>query len=208
VSDTATETQTASEQQEEQTHELPPPSERFLNRELSWLDFNDRVVELAEDDEVPLLERVKFLAIYHTNLDEFFMVRVAGLHDQVDAGVDEAGGDGLDPSTAIDEIQRRVQERADRNASLWEERLKPELAEHGLKIVQCDECEAPELERDDRRRPPVAQAERLDRDQNCSGEQGDRQEQVRHDHRPAEVARHGKVAERRLREGAEQDSER
>jgi len=150
VSDTATETQTASEQQEEQTRELPPPSERFLNRELSWLDFNDRVVELAEDDEVPLLERVKFLAIYHTNLDEFFMVRVAGLHDQVDAGVDEAGGDGLDPSTAIDEIQRRVQERADRNASLWEERLKPALAEHGIRIVQCEECEDAELETIDR----------------------------------------------------------
>jgi len=152
VSDTATETHTPIEEQDadQQAVELPPPGERFLNRELSWLDFNDRVVELADDQDVPLLERVKFLAIYHTNLDEFFMVRVAGLHDQVDAGVDEAGADGLDPSTAIDQIHERVQEQADRSASLWEERLKPALAEHGIRIVQCDECESPELETIDR----------------------------------------------------------
>jgi polyphosphate kinase len=152
VSDTATETHTPTEEQDadQQAVELPPPGERFLNRELSWLDFNDRVVELADDEDVPLLERVKFLAIYHTNLDEFFMVRVAGLHDQVDAGVDEAGADGLDPSTAIDQIHERVQEQADRSASLWEERLKPALAEHSIRIVQCDECEAPELEKIDR----------------------------------------------------------
>jgi polyphosphate kinase len=152
VSDTATETHTPTEEQDadQQAVELPPPGERFLNRELSWLDFNDRVVELADDEDVPLLERVKFLAIYHTNLDEFFMVRVAGLHDQVDAGVDEAGADGLDPSTAIDQIHERVQEQADRSASLWEERLKPALAEHSIRIVQCDECEGPELEKIDR----------------------------------------------------------
>jgi len=150
VVSTSTETETPAEVTEEHAPELPPPSERFLNRELSWLDFNDRVVELADDEQVPLLERVKFLAIYHTNLDEFFMVRVAGLHDQVDAGLDQGSSDELNPSTAIDEIQRRVQERMDRNASLWEERLKPELAEHGIKIVQCEECEAAELETIDR----------------------------------------------------------
>ena len=59
----------------------------YINRELSWLDFNDRVLQLAEDDEVPLLERVKFCAIYTTNLDEYYMVRVAGLRDQIEAGV-------------------------------------------------------------------------------------------------------------------------
>ncbi len=150
MSDTATETDTPTQEAAEQVVELPPASERFLNRELSWLDFNERVVELADDPEVPLLERVKFLAIYHSNLDEFFMVRVAGLHDQVDAGMDEGGADGLNPSAAIDEIQRRTQERADRNASLWEENLKPALAEHGIRIVQCEECEAAELETIDR----------------------------------------------------------
>src|SRR5215472_3347090 len=60
----------------------------YINRELSWLDFNDRVLQLAEDERSPLLERVKFCAIYTTNLDEYYMVRVAALQDQVDAGVD------------------------------------------------------------------------------------------------------------------------
>ena len=69
----------------------------FLNRELSWLDFNDRVLQLAEDESLPLMERVKFLAIFVTNLDEFFMVRVAGVHDQVDARIDARGPDGLSP---------------------------------------------------------------------------------------------------------------
>ena len=70
----------------------------YVNRELSWLDFNERVLELAEDPETPLMEQVKFLAIYSSNLDEFTMVRVAGLHDQVDAGIDARKADGLSPS--------------------------------------------------------------------------------------------------------------
>ena len=73
-------------------------SELYWNRELSWLQFNERVLELAEDERIPLLERVKFLAIYASNLDEFYMVRVAGLHDQVDAGIDDRKADGLSPS--------------------------------------------------------------------------------------------------------------
>ena len=125
--------------------ELPPPHERFINRELSWLDFNDRVAELAEDGNVPLLERIKFLAIYHTNLDEFFMVRVAGLHDQVDAGLDESGADGLNPSAAIDQIRDRVQERANHSAKLWGDQLEPELAENGIRIVDCVDCQEAEL---------------------------------------------------------------
>ncbi len=71
--------------------------ELYVNRELSWLDFNDRVLQLAEDESLPLLERVKFLAIFVTNLDEFFMVRVAGVHDQVEARIDARGPDGLSP---------------------------------------------------------------------------------------------------------------
>ena len=150
--DTATETDTAAatERESGDLPELPPASERFLNRELSWLDFNDRVVQLAHDEHVPLLERVKFLAIYHSNLDEFFMVRVAGLHDQVDAGVDEAGADGLNPSAAIDEIHRRVQERSESNGRLWEDELKPELADHGIRIIECEECQEEELQQVDK----------------------------------------------------------
>ena len=94
---------------------------------------------------MPLLERAKFLAIYNSNLDEFFMVRVAGLHDQVEARIDEAGADGLSPSDAIDEVTRRVTERTERNAKLWEHELKPALAEQGIRIVQCEECNDEEL---------------------------------------------------------------
>ena len=78
-----------------------------MNRELSWLDFNERVLELAEDERTPLLERVKFLAIYASNLDEFFMVRVAGLHDQVDAGIDARRADGLSPRETIERSHER-----------------------------------------------------------------------------------------------------
>ena len=84
--------------------DLEDPS-LYFNRELSWLDFNERVLELAEDSAVPLLERVKFCAIYASNLDEFFMVRVAGLFDQVEAGIDARGADGLAPGEQIDAIQ-------------------------------------------------------------------------------------------------------
>ena len=80
----------------------------FFNRELSWLDFNQRVLELAEDDTVPLLERVKFCAIYESNLDEFFMVRVAGLMAQVDAGILEFGPDRLSPAAQLIAIRREV----------------------------------------------------------------------------------------------------
>src|SRR4051812_18100142 len=76
----------------------------YQNRELSWIDFNERVLELAEDERTPLLERVKFLAIYTSNLDEFLMVRVAGLHDQVDAGIDARGPDGLAPAETIERV--------------------------------------------------------------------------------------------------------
>ena len=70
----------------------------YFNRELSWLQFNSRVLELAEDPGTPLLERVKFCAIASSNLDEFFMVRVAGLHDQIDAGIETPLQDGRTPS--------------------------------------------------------------------------------------------------------------
>src|ERR1700735_1296688 len=74
----------------------------------SWLDFNDRVLQLAEDESMPLMERVKFLAIFTTNLDEFFMVRVAGVHDQVDARSDARGPDGLAPTEVLQALAERV----------------------------------------------------------------------------------------------------
>src|SRR5215211_4590318 len=83
-------------------------SSLYFNRELSWLDFNDRVLQLAEDPSVPLLERVKFCAIWESNLDEFFMVRVANLHDQVEAGRDARGADGMSAPEQIGAIHDRV----------------------------------------------------------------------------------------------------
>ena len=80
----------------------------YFNRELSWLEFNQRVLELAEDADIPLLERLKFVAITANNLDEFFMVRVAGLHDQVDAGIATPLQDGRTPSETLIAIRGRV----------------------------------------------------------------------------------------------------
>jgi polyphosphate kinase len=125
-------------------------TELYSNRELSWLQFNERVLELAEDDRIPLLERVKFLAIYASNLDEFVMVRVAGLHDQVDAGIDARGPDGLSPLETIEQIADRTRELGRRHSRQWEETLRPALAEHGIRVVDCSMCDEPELETIDR----------------------------------------------------------
>jgi polyphosphate kinase len=124
--------------------------ELYTNRELSWMQFNERVLELAEDEATPLLERVKFLAIYANNLDEFFMVRVAGLHDQVDAGIDARGPDGLSPSDTIDRIAERTRELGHRHSRQWEDHVRPALAEHGIRVIDCEECDSPELEKIDR----------------------------------------------------------
>jgi polyphosphate kinase len=123
--------------------ELSDPS-LFANRELSWLDFNDRVLQLAEGAELPLLERVKFLAIFVTNLDEFFMIRVAGVHDQVDARIDARGPDGLSPVEALEEIARRVAEQDHRHSSCFRETVAPALAENGIRIVSCADADAPQ----------------------------------------------------------------
>jgi polyphosphate kinase len=118
-------------------------SSLYVNRELSWLDFNDRVLQLAEDESLPLIERLKFLAIFVTNLDEFFMIRVAGVHDQVDARVDARGPDGLVPSEVLERIAARVREQDRRHAREFAERVSPALAEHGIRVVSCEESGAP-----------------------------------------------------------------
>jgi polyphosphate kinase len=115
----------------------------YLNRELSWLDFNDRVLQLAEDESLPLMERVKFLAIFVTNLDEFFMIRVAGVHDQVEARIDARGPDGLSPSAMLEAIARKVTEQDRRHARQFSDVVRPALAEHGIRIVPYDEAGAP-----------------------------------------------------------------
>jgi polyphosphate kinase len=130
--------------------ELDSP-ELYSNRELSWLQFNERVLELTEDTSLPLLERVKFLAIYASNLDEFYMVRVAGLHDQVDAGIDARGPDGLSPGETIVRIAERARELGERHSRQWERAIGPELKEHGIRVIDCAGCDGEELEAIDRR---------------------------------------------------------
>jgi polyphosphate kinase len=127
--------------------EAPPleSPELFTNRELSWLQFNERVLELAEDERTPLLERVKFCAIYASNLDEFFMVRVAGLHDQVEAGIDARSADGLAPNETIERIGERNRELGARHSHAWDEVLSPALAEHDIRVVDCDRCSGDDL---------------------------------------------------------------
>jgi len=109
--------------------------ERFLSRELSWIAFNERVLELASEPGIPLLERAKFCAITSTNLDEFFQVRVAGLKDQIVAGIDRASMDGRTPTqqlTAIGELIPPLVERLD---AAFLDRLVPELRAKGIDIV-------------------------------------------------------------------------
>jgi polyphosphate kinase len=118
----------------------------YNNRELSWLEFNTRVLELAEQDDMPLMERLKFLAIFTSNLDEFFTIRVAGLHDQVDAGLHDPGPDGRTPSQVIDELRERILELNERQTRCSQDEVRPGLAEHGIRIVGMDEVGPDERE--------------------------------------------------------------
>jgi polyphosphate kinase len=112
----------------------------YFNRELSWLEFNRRVLELAEDEDAPLLERLRFCAIYASNLDEFYMVRVAGLFDQLDAGIDARGPDGLRPAEQIDRIQRRVLELDKRLHRCFGGELRPALERDDLRIISLEDA--------------------------------------------------------------------
>ena len=115
------------------------PDDRYLNRELSWLDFNARVLALAEDSSQPLLERAKFLAIFASNLDEFYMVRVAGLKRRDETGLSVRSADGLTPREQLAYISKRNQELVEQHASAWEKRLRPALAEQNIRIARWAE---------------------------------------------------------------------
>ncbi|MDY7105727.1 MAG: RNA degradosome polyphosphate kinase [Actinomycetota bacterium] len=112
--------------------------DRFFNRELSWLDFNSRVLALAADDAVPLLERAKFCAIFSSNLDEFFMVRVAGLKDQVAAGVTSRTPDGRSPGRQLLEVREGVQRLVARQEQIFTD-LMGHLADNGIRFCSWDE---------------------------------------------------------------------
>jgi polyphosphate kinase len=126
----------------EPQHEPPTqlqPQSRYLNRELSALDYFARVLALGGDPSVPLLERVKFLAIFSQNLDEFFQVRVSGLREQVDAGLRATSPDGLDPIEQLRAIRARVEPMVARQASIFTQDLVPALEEHGVRFVEWDD---------------------------------------------------------------------
>jgi len=116
--------------------QAPTSENRYLDRELSWLAFNERVLELAEDESVPLLERVKFLAIFAGNLDEFFMVRVAGLQRRIAAGIAVRSSSGLLPRTTMDLVLRESRTLMERHASIFEKSVLPQLRQEGIDIVR------------------------------------------------------------------------
>ena len=118
-----------------------PPKDRFLNRELSWLEFNDRVLAIACGRDAPLLERVKFLAIFASNLDEFFMVRVAGLKRQVEAGISSRGADGRTPQDQLDAIGIRVRSLIERHQAIFNDEILPSLQQNGVGIRRWDDLE-------------------------------------------------------------------
>ena len=122
----------------------PLPSTLFFNRELSWLEFNGRVLNEAFDDRNPLLERLKFLSIFSTNLDEFYMVRVAGLRRQLAAGVMSSAADGLSPQAALDAIERRVRELVTQAQECLHDRLMPVLDERGIRLVRMTDLTSSE----------------------------------------------------------------
>src|SRR5258706_14397534 len=107
---------------------------RYLNRELSWLEFNYRVLEEAMDETYPLLERVKFLSIFYQNLDEFFMIRVSGLIEQAEAGMAETSPDGLSSREQLALVRRRVGELTARAEQYLQTDLFPALAQGGIHI--------------------------------------------------------------------------
>ncbi|HEX5897865.1 MAG TPA: polyphosphate kinase 1 [Solirubrobacteraceae bacterium] len=150
-------------EQQQTIREIPPPEPEpesasdlhdprlYNNRELSWIEFNARVLELAEQDDLPLMERLKFLAIFTSNLDEFFTIRVAGLHDQVDAGLSDPGADGRTPSQVIDELRVRIDELTERQTQVSQREIGPALAEHGIAIVPIGEVSGEERQALDER---------------------------------------------------------
>jgi polyphosphate kinase len=120
-------------------------SERLLNRELSWLDLNERVLQLAADADQPLLERVKFCSIFSTNLDEFFMVRVAGVLDQIVARLPVRSPDGRTPQATLVEIHERALELTNEQSRLWRSELCPALAAEGIHVGTIEDATEEEL---------------------------------------------------------------
>jgi polyphosphate kinase len=131
--------QTVPSQTAEDYHLTPADEMPYFNRELSWISFNQRVLEEAFDERNPLLERIKFIAIFASNLDEFFMIRVSGIKQQVAAGVQKHSPDGLTPSEQLAAIRRTLLPILDHKRTLLLETLLPNLAEEGIHLLTYDQ---------------------------------------------------------------------
>ena len=129
---------------------LPPLDsfkDRFIDRELTWLDFNERVLEQAEDHTLPLLERAWFLSIFSSNLDEFYMVRVAGLMRRIKAGITPVRASGLDAHQVVAAITERAKDLTARQAALFQDDVRPKLAAHNIEILAWEDLTAEQAER-------------------------------------------------------------
>jgi polyphosphate kinase len=118
--------------------------EHFINRELSWLEFNQRVLDEALDARTPLLERLKFFCIVSSNLDEFFEVRVAGIKQQIESDVVERSVDGLTAAENFRAVHRRVRRLVGQQYACWREQLAPELANNGIRFLRVGELNEPD----------------------------------------------------------------
>ncbi|MCM3553751.1 RNA degradosome polyphosphate kinase [Janibacter melonis] len=123
------------------------PADRFLDREISWLQFNERVLQMAADPDMPLLERARFLAIFTSNLDEFFMVRVAGLKRRIATGIAVRSASGLEPREVLEQISKVSHDLTAAHARIFEESVRPALAEEGISIITWSEVDDAEQAR-------------------------------------------------------------
>src|ERR1019366_3027098 len=114
------------------------PRGRLIDRELSWLAFNERVLELAEDVTIPLLERCRFLAIYSSNLDEFYMIRVATLKRNLESGATKANTAGYTPVQLMSEIAQKTEELLQRQSTAFHDVILPNLGKYGIEIAAWD----------------------------------------------------------------------
>ena len=118
----------------------------YRDREISWLDFNARVLELGEDESIPLLERLRFLAIFSSNLDEFYMVRVASMKAKVERGITARNSAGLTPQELLNTITERTQNLVTRQVDLFHNSIIPQLKEYGIEFISMKELSKSEEE--------------------------------------------------------------
>ena len=136
-----------SDKRETLNGEQPLPKDRFFDRELSWLKFNKRVLELAQDEDIPIIERATFAAIFASNLDEFFMVRVAGLKRRIDTGIAVTSASGLSPRQQMRAISEQAHRLQDEHAHYVVDHILPDLAKENIKLLGWDKLTIAEQER-------------------------------------------------------------